>query len=200
MDPLTGAALITGGASLLGGLIGRKSAKSTNRMNYMLQKEFAQKGIQWKVADAKAAGIHPLAALGAQTHSPTVAMQDTGMGQAVSMAGRSAAHMMMQKQMIEGTELDNAIKSQQFNLIMNQADRERIKYLIERDAWLNDSGQDQADVPDMFIPVKDNFTGKIVMMPNPQLTIEGHGAIETWKGQKSVRRMNEQHGTGYFLE
>lgn len=29
------------------------------------QKEFAQMGIQWRVADAKAAGVHPLAALGA---------------------------------------------------------------------------------------------------------------------------------------
>lgn len=33
------------------------------------QREFAQHGVRWKVADAQAAGIHPLAALGAQTHS-----------------------------------------------------------------------------------------------------------------------------------
>ena len=33
--------------------------------NYDMQKEFAQMGIQWRVADAKAAGLHPLAALGA---------------------------------------------------------------------------------------------------------------------------------------
>jgi len=36
---------------------------------YEREKEFAQMGIRWKVADAKAAGLHPLAALGAQTHS-----------------------------------------------------------------------------------------------------------------------------------
>jgi len=34
-----------------------------------LQRDFAQQGIQWKVADAKKAGLHPLFALGAQTHS-----------------------------------------------------------------------------------------------------------------------------------
>lgn len=34
-----------------------------------LQKEFAQHGIQWRVQDARAAGLHPLAALGAQLHS-----------------------------------------------------------------------------------------------------------------------------------
>lgn len=33
------------------------------------QREFAQMGIRWRVEDAKAAGVHPLYALGAQTHS-----------------------------------------------------------------------------------------------------------------------------------
>lgn len=39
--------------------------------NLAAQREFAQQGIRWKVEDAKAAGIHPLYALGAQTHSFT---------------------------------------------------------------------------------------------------------------------------------
>lgn len=34
-----------------------------------LQKEFAQNGVQWRVQDATAAGLHPLAALGAQLAS-----------------------------------------------------------------------------------------------------------------------------------
>ncbi|UDN67822.1 DNA pilot protein [robinz microvirus RP_139] len=34
-----------------------------------LQREFAQNGVQWRVADAQASGIHPLAALGAQLQS-----------------------------------------------------------------------------------------------------------------------------------
>lgn len=37
--------------------------------NIAAQREFAQQGIRWKVEDAKAAGIHPLYALGASTHS-----------------------------------------------------------------------------------------------------------------------------------
>lgn len=53
------------GGSVLSGLFGSKSASD----NIKYQKQFAQQGIQWKVADAKKAGIHPLAALGAQTHS-----------------------------------------------------------------------------------------------------------------------------------
>lgn len=40
------------------------------RNNEAMQREFAQHGLRWKVADAKAAGINPLAALGAQINSP----------------------------------------------------------------------------------------------------------------------------------
>lgn len=46
-------------------IFGNKSADKA----YQQQKEFAQSGIQWRVEDAKKAGIHPLYALGAQTHS-----------------------------------------------------------------------------------------------------------------------------------
>lgn len=53
----------------LGGIAGSLLGKSSADKAAKLQKEFAQNGIQWKVEDAKKAGIHPLAALGAQTHS-----------------------------------------------------------------------------------------------------------------------------------
>lgn len=55
--------------SVAGGLIGAKAQQKANRQNIKLQKEFAQTGIRWKVEDAKKAGIHPLYALGANTHS-----------------------------------------------------------------------------------------------------------------------------------
>lgn len=48
-----------------GSLIGAGAQKDANRSNYEAQKEFAQNGLQWKAADAKAAGLHPMAALGA---------------------------------------------------------------------------------------------------------------------------------------
>jgi hypothetical protein len=62
---------------IVGGIIDGKSesaakhAQAVNQANIdnniALQKEFAQQGIRWKVEDAKAAGIHPLYALGANT-------------------------------------------------------------------------------------------------------------------------------------
>jgi len=56
-------------AGLAGSILGANAASDAASSNRSMQREFAQKGIQWKVADAKAAGIHPLYALGAQTHS-----------------------------------------------------------------------------------------------------------------------------------
>lgn len=55
------------GAGLLKGLgaaQGARSAASQAEDNYERQKEFAQYGIRWKVADAQAAGLHPVYALG----------------------------------------------------------------------------------------------------------------------------------------
>lgn len=63
---------ILGFAGRIGGsLIDRETTRDTNNMtkdmaqqNMALQREFAQSGIQWRVEDAKKAGIHPIYALG----------------------------------------------------------------------------------------------------------------------------------------
>jgi len=57
--------IISAGANLVGGLLGQSQQEKDRDM----QMKFAREGIRMKVADAKAAGIHPLAALGAQTMS-----------------------------------------------------------------------------------------------------------------------------------
>lgn len=76
-------ALIAAGSSLVGSILGKKSSDSQAKLalrqnaqqaalaaqNRKDQITFAKKGIRWKVNDAKAAGLHPLAALGAQTTS-----------------------------------------------------------------------------------------------------------------------------------
>ena len=81
-------ALISAGASLAGGLLGQKSAEKNADKNIALQKEFAQSGIQWKVADAKAAGIHPLYALGASTHSYAPVSIGTPLADSIGKAGQ----------------------------------------------------------------------------------------------------------------
>lgn len=70
--------LLDFGGKLYEGSKNRSHDKEMWERNAALQKEFAQTGIRWKVDDAKAAGIHPLYALGAQTHSfqPIASFQD----------------------------------------------------------------------------------------------------------------------------
>lgn len=96
--------LLGAGSSLLGGLFGQKNQANINAQNIAeqdkinaeniaLQKEFAQNGIQWKVHDAQAAGINPLAALGASTSSfsnvvGATAQSDNSFGKGVSAAGQ----------------------------------------------------------------------------------------------------------------
>jgi hypothetical protein len=67
------APLVGGAVSAIGSIYGAQqnaqAQEQVNAENLAYQKEFAQNDIQWKVADAKAAGINPLAALGAQEQS-----------------------------------------------------------------------------------------------------------------------------------
>lgn len=131
-------ALIGAASSALGGLLGNKSAKEANQAaernaqkQYEQQKEFAQSGIQWKVADAEKAGIHPLYAMGANTVS--YAPQSIGstpsnfdfVGQAGQNIGRAidatrsnpakqnALALTASKIQLEGLQLDNEIKKAQ---------------------------------------------------------------------------------------
>lgn len=100
------------------------------RLNYEQQKEFAKSGIQWKVEDAKKAGLHPLAALGASTassggthtvggESSALASMGQNIGRAISSSSSADQRTMMQLQIqnakteLEGKEIDNAIKASQ---------------------------------------------------------------------------------------
>lgn len=58
---------------IVGDLLGAASQQRANRENRLMQERFASEGIRMRVADAKAAGLHPLFALGANTatYSPS---------------------------------------------------------------------------------------------------------------------------------
>lgn len=74
----------------------RVQAEQAER-NRQMQLQFAKEGIRWKVDDARAAGIHPLYALGANTvsYSPVNVGQssvaDTSMGSALASAGQDVS-------------------------------------------------------------------------------------------------------------
>lgn len=83
------AAIANALGSVVSGITGANAAKDAARTQYKHQKEFAQEGIQWKVADAKKAGIHPLYALGANTTSyAPVSVGDTNPLSGLAAAGQ----------------------------------------------------------------------------------------------------------------
>lgn len=129
-------ALIGAASSIAGGLLGNKAQEKANKQaeanalrQEALQKEFAQSGIQWKVKDAEAAGVHPLFALGANTTSyqPTSvgggAADFSFLGDAGQNIGRaidatrstpaSAMALQLGKIQLEGAQLDNDLKRTQ---------------------------------------------------------------------------------------
>lgn len=80
--------LASGVMNLFGGQSAQDAQKDINNQNIAMQKEFAQNGIQWKVADARAAGINPLAALGASTTSFSNLVGSDAAGTGIQKAGQ----------------------------------------------------------------------------------------------------------------
>lgn len=135
VDPAITAAAIGAGSQLLGGFLGRRDARAANDQamqladrQIALQKEFAQHGVRWRVEDAKAAGIHPLFALGGSAnYSPVnVAFQRSplpdalaGAGQDISRAiqatrtGDERHQAVMQAQAYRRGELENMLLAAQ---------------------------------------------------------------------------------------
>lgn len=105
--------LIQAGGAIVGGLLGQDSARDAARLNARAQKQFAQHGIRWRVEDAKAAGLHPLYALGAQTPSFSPVHVQSPMGDALAEAGQHvgravSATMTGQEKLMQMYQLENA--------------------------------------------------------------------------------------------
>lgn len=85
--------IIPAAGSLLGGFLGRESVEDQQAANLANQREFAQHGIQWRVADAKAAGLHPLFALsgGGAAYAPAPIIVDP-MAEAIRSLGQSVGN------------------------------------------------------------------------------------------------------------
>lgn len=128
---------LSGGLQFITGMFNREADSDWRnqqmqmaRQQEQLQREFAQSGIQWRVADAQKAGLHPLAALGNQgvSFSP-VSMGDGGgakwdfgnMGQDIGRALKSAmsAEDRDEKEMrdltLERAKLQNDVLRQELN-------------------------------------------------------------------------------------
>lgn len=106
---------LSSGLGFAGALIGANGQSEANKsnqalanqmwqQNYLAQKEFAQNGIRWRVDDAKAAGLHPLFALGATgaSYSPVNTSsyyenESGGLGNALSNMGQDISRAQQAK-------------------------------------------------------------------------------------------------------
>lgn len=93
MDPFSmlGSA-VSAGLSYFGGQKTAEANQANMQAQIAMQKEFAKNGIRWRVEDAQKAGVHPLYALGAQTHSfSPVSVGDTSDGTAMANMGQDVS-------------------------------------------------------------------------------------------------------------
>lgn len=81
-------------ANVAGGLLSNRRNESNANKQADLQKLFAKNSVQWKVADAKKAGIHPLYALGANTTSYAPIAINDSLGPALQAAGQDVSRAM----------------------------------------------------------------------------------------------------------
>lgn len=105
----------------------RNQADQEMAANIKMQREFAKNGIRWRVEDAKAAGLHPLAALGASSmgYSPVTSISEPDhsrsdmvrdLGQNISRATMVMAtpeEKAYRSLQVESLAIDNALKKKE---------------------------------------------------------------------------------------
>jgi len=113
------------GTDLFGGG-GQSSEEAFAREQFQFQKDLAANGIRMKVADARAAGLSPLAALGAQTFNPSPVSftdaQEPGLADRLGEIGMGMATQKMMGPTEEERKLDTAYKIEQVRGLKLQND------------------------------------------------------------------------------
>lgn len=127
-------ALLGGSIAALGSIGGSAlsaiTGKSAGDREYERQKEFAENGISWRVADAKRAGIHPLYAIGANTptYSPQAAVgTDYGLSAAGQNIGRAIEAGQTARQRADAQATANEVGQAQADYYRALTDRARME-------------------------------------------------------------------------
>lgn len=134
MDPITGAAVITGGSNVLGGYIASQGQESANRANLAIAREQMQfqermsnTAYQRAMDDMKKAGLNPMLAFskgGASTPggaSATMGNESASFGAGVSAAGSAAGlRRVMTEAQVDNMQETNANLRMQNALLAEQ--------------------------------------------------------------------------------
>lgn len=195
MEPFS--ALISAGGSLLSGLLGSSSQsraldqqRQMNEENIALQKQFAQQGLQWKAADARAAesasGINPLALLGAPTNSFSNVVgsfpSDNPMGQGIEKAAQAFAGVNTRSEMLKNKLLEAQIANVNSDTVKNQAAASKVATSVP------------TTPPPLWTDYKDE-EGKLVRLPSTKAS----SSMQNWASmpmQLSVAADQAKHALG----
>jgi hypothetical protein len=169
----------------LGGIAGDTYADKRNRdmqykinaENIEMQKDFAQHGISWRVKDAKEAGLHPLAALGAQTTSFSPSSVGAPRRTNYTRSIADALTMRREKEILRGLKLDNDLKA------------------IERNKVLGNVDVSFPDKPSRFYEYKVDDKGYYWLAPTQQnqelVTEMNPWALKIWKNEANRYSMEQ---------
>lgn len=185
--------------SLVGGALSdksnRKVASATNDRSYeiaqedrTLQREFARSGIQWRAEDAKAAGLHPLYALGGTgaTYTPSpislVTPDQSGFGRGLAEAGQNLGRAIQAQE----TPQQREARQWQMALLKAQVGREvALTGLYESEAARNrQSALQSAGIPEGSVSVGalEGIPGQVKSVPD-EVTSARIGSPELSAGQ-----------------
>ena len=169
MSDLVTASFISGGSNILSGFLSKPSSQSTDWSQ-------AKEGIQWRVADAKKAGIHPLAALGMPTVSGTTFnAADNNLSNAVGAAGESAIRYHMLKNENQKILNDTAETAARVRLMDTQADIAMDQYENSKKALAGHASSSSQDQVEVTVPAQ-RTTG-ITPRSDIQSISDVHGEI-----------------------
>lgn len=152
--PLIAAATSPLGSSLIGAGVDYVIDKDQAKKNAKLQKEFAKNQIQWAVADAKKAGIHPLFALGSSINaSPSFVSGQSPAGSMIAEGLRG-----MRKAPADPTQaaqvraLNASAARDEAQAALTLSERKRLEQTVNSQPLLGASG---APGPGLVRPVAD---------------------------------------------